>query len=204
MTSKTGNAILSSLLFAGASTLFSPAAAFAASAPAAAAPAAAPITAPAVTGLPDFADLVDKVGPAVVNIRTTEHVRAGEGGPDEEMQEFLRRFFGGAAPGGGGQGAPGTPRGHRGAPQQQPQEEEVQRGVGSGFIISDDGYVLTNAHVVEGADEVIVTLTDRREFKAKVLGADRRSDVALLKVDARNLPSLRMGDSNKIRASANG
>ena len=75
----------------------------------------------------------------------------------------------------------------------------MQRGVGSGFIISDDGYVLTNAHVVEGADEVTVTLTDRREFKAKVLGADARSDVALLKVDARNLPSVRIGDSNKIR-----
>ncbi|WP_036168393.1 Do family serine endopeptidase [Massilia sp. 9096] len=191
MTSKTGSTLLSALLFAGAGTLFSPAASIAA-------PVAAPIAAPAVTGLPDFADLVDKVGPAVVNIRTTEHVRAGEGGQDEEMQEFLRRFFGGAAPGGGGQGVPGAPRGRRGAPQQQP-EEEVQRGVGSGFIISDDGYVLTNAHVVEGADEVIVTLTDRREFKAKVLGADRRSDVALLKVDARNLPSLRMGDSNKIR-----
>jgi serine protease Do len=110
-------------------------------------------------------------------------------GGDEEMQEFLRRFFGGQM----------APRGRRGGPQQQPEEREVQRGVGSGFIISDDGYVLTNAHVVEGADEVIVTLTDRREFKAKVLGADRRSDVALLKVDARNLPSLRMGDSNKIR-----
>ena len=191
MTSKTGSALLSALLFAGAGTLFSSAAA--------AAPVATPIATPAMNGLPDFADLVDKVGPAVVNIRTTEHVRAGEGGPDEEMQEFLRRFFGGAAPGGGGQGVPGAPRGRRGAPQQQPQEDEVQRGVGSGFIISDDGYVLTNAHVVEGADEVIVTLTDRREFKAKVLGADRRSDVALLKVDARNLPSLRMGDSNKIR-----
>jgi serine protease Do len=75
----------------------------------------------------------------------------------------------------------------------------VQRGVGSGFIISDDGFIMTNAHVVEGADEVTVTLTDRREFKAKVLGADRRSDVALLKVEARNLPSLRIGDSNHIR-----
>jgi serine protease Do len=153
--------------------------------------AAAPVAAPAVTGLPDFTDLVDKAGPAVVNIRTTERVRQGQGGAggDEEMQEFLRRFFGGQMP----------PRGGRRGSPQQPQEEEVQRGVGSGFIISDDGYVLTNAHVVEGADEVTVTLTDRREFKAKVLGADRRSDVAVLKVEARNLPSLRMGDSNKIR-----
>ena len=181
MTRTTGSAILSALLFAGA-TLMSVSGAQAAS----------PVVSAAVAGLPDFADLVDKVGPAVVNIRTTEHVRSGQG-DDDEMQELFRRFFGGQmAPRGGGgrRGAPGVP---------QPQEEQVQRGVGSGFIISDDGYVLTNAHVVEGADEVIVTLTDRREFKAKVLGADRRSDVALLKVDARNLPSLRMGDSNKIR-----
>jgi len=179
MTSKTGSAILSALIFAGASTLLSPAA-----------QAAAPVVTAAVTGLPDFADLVDKVGPAVVNIRTTEHVRLGEGGSDDEMQEFLRRFFGGQA----------VPHGRRGTPRQQQQpEEEVQRGVGSGFIVSDDGYVLTNAHVVEGADEVTVTLTDRREFKAKVLGADKRSDVALLKVDARNLPSLRIGNSEKIR-----
>jgi serine protease Do len=139
--------------------------------------------------LPDFADLVDKVGPAVVNIRTTERVRLDQGGPDDEMQEFLRRFFGGQM----------APRGRRGGPVEQPQEERVQRGVGSGFIISDDGYVLTNAHVVEGADEVVVTLTDRREFKAKVLGSDARSDVAVLKVDARNLPSVRIGDSSKIR-----
>jgi serine protease Do len=160
---------------------------FALAGPAGVAIAAAPVPTATVTGLPDIADLVEKVGAAVVNIRTTEHVKLGQGGPgDEEMQEFLRRFFGQQAP-----------RGRRSQPQGQ--EEEVQRGVGSGFIISDDGYVLTNAHVVEGADEVNVTLTDRREFKAKVLGADRRSDVALLKVDARNLPSLRMGDSSKIR-----
>jgi serine protease Do len=179
MTSKTASTFLSALMFAGASLMSSPAA-----------QAAAPVQTPVVTGLPDFSDLVDKVGPAVVNIRTTERVRLGQGGADEEMQEFLRRFFGGQM----------VPRGRRGAPGQGPgQEEEVQRGVGSGFIISDDGFVLTNAHVVEGADEVTVTLTDRREFKAKVLGADRRSDVAVLKVEARNLPSLRMGDSSKIR-----
>jgi serine protease Do len=172
-------------MFAGASLMFSPAAN-------AGTAAAAPVVTPAVTGLPDFSDLVDKVGPAVVNIRTTERVRLGQGGAggDEEMQEFLRRFFGGQMP----------PRsGRRGNPQQPQPDEEVQRGVGSGFIISDDGFIMTNAHVVEGADEVTVTLTDRREFKAKVLGADRRSDVALLKVEARNLPSLRMGDSSHIR-----
>jgi serine protease Do len=179
-------------MFAGASLMFSPAAQAAAAADAGGAAVAAPVIAPAVTGLPDFTDLVDKVGPAVVNIRTTERVRLGQGGAggDEEMQEFLRRFFGGQIPPRGGR---------RGNPQQQQPEEEVQRGVGSGFIISDDGFIMTNAHVVEGADEVTVTLTDRREFKAKVLGADHRSDVALLKVEARNLPSVRIGDSNRIR-----
>ncbi len=192
MTSKTGSTILSALLFTGASLMFSPAVHAEAAPAAGAAAGAAPVVTPPVAGLPDFADLVDKAGPAVVNIRTTERVKLGQGGGgDEEMQEFLRRFFGGQIPPRGGRGGRGQ--------QPQPQEEEVQRGVGSGFIISDDGYVMTNAHVVEGADEVTVTLTDRREFKAKVLGADKRSDVALLKVEARNLPSLRIGDSNKIR-----
>jgi serine protease Do len=177
MTSKTASAFLPALLLAATSLTFT-----------APSTAAAPVLTAPVTGLPEIADLVEKVGPAVVNIRTTERVKLGQGTPgDEEMQEFLRRFFGQQAP-----------RGRR-SPKQQPEDEQIQRGVGSGFIISDDGYVLSNAHVVEGADEVTVTLTDRREFKAKVLGADRRSDVALLKVDARNLPSLRMGDSGKIR-----
>jgi serine protease Do len=181
MTRTPASKIVSALLLAGFSLAFT--------GPVLAA-APVPVTAPLVTGLPDFTDLVDKVGPAVVNIRTTEKIRQPSGGNpnEEEMQDFLRRFFGGQA----------APRG-RGAPQQRPQEEEVTRGVGSGFIISDDGYVLTNAHVVEGADEVTVTLTDRREFKAKVLGSDKRSDVALLKLPATNLPRLRMGDSNRIR-----
>ena len=169
-----GSKLLSAALIAGAGLLSTPAAVL-----------AAPVSPPLVTGLPDFTDLIDKVGPAVVNIRTTEKVKPGQGGPDEEMQEFLRRFF----------GVPGLPRGGRGMPGQ----EEVQRGVGSGFIISNDGFVLTNAHVVEGADEVLVTLTDRREFSDKVLGADKRSDVAVLKVDATKLPSLVVGDSGKIR-----
>lgn len=160
--------------------------------------AAAP-TAAAVAGLPDFADMVDKVGPAVVNIRTTERVKLNQGRNgqpgEEEMQEFLRRFFGGNAP---TPRQPGqTPRGRRGTPQQE--DQEVQRGVGSGFITSADGYVLTNAHVVDGADEVYVTLTDKREFKAKVLGADARTDVALLKIEGSKLPYLAIGDSGKIR-----
>jgi len=181
MTSKTASLLLSALLVSGTSVLsLSPAHAAG----------AAPVSAPTVTGLPDFTDVIDKVGPAVVNIRTTERVSTRGGAPgEEEMQEFLRRFFGGQMP----------PRGGRRGPPQAEEEREVQRGVGSGFIISGDGYVLTNAHVVEGADEVTVTLTDRREFKAKVLGADRRSDVALLKLTATNLPYLRTGDSSKIR-----
>jgi serine protease Do len=173
---------LSVLLFASATFLSLPAV-----------QAQAPASKPLVTGLPDFTELIDKVGPAVVNIRTTEKVKLGQGGPgDEEMQEFLRRFFGTPGP----RTPSPAPRGRR-APQAQ--EEEVQRGVGSGFIISADGYVLTNAHVVDGADEVLVTMTDRREFKAKVLGSDKRSDVALLKVDGASLPRLLVGDSGKIR-----
>lgn len=179
MTSKTASLLLSALLVSGATAFSGPV------------HAAAPVPTPSVSGLPDFTDVIDKVGPAVVNIRTTERVRTRGGAPgEEEMQEFLRRFFGGQMPRGGG--------GRRGVPQQE-EEREVQRGVGSGFIISADGFVLTNAHVVEGADEVTVTLSDRREFKAKVLGADRRSDVAVLKLDATNLPYLRTGDSSKIR-----
>ncbi len=152
--------------------------------------------APSVAGLPDFSDMVDKVGPAVVNIRTTERLRMRDDGmPDQdEMQEFFRRFFGGQMP---------TPRGEQRVPRGNrravPQEQEVQRGVGSGFITSADGYVLTNAHVVAGADEVYVTLTDKREFKAKVLGSDVSTDVALLKIDGTKLPALAMGDPSKIR-----
>jgi serine protease Do len=156
-----------------------------------AAPAA--VAAPAVAGLPDFADIVERVGPAVVNIRTTERRKLREQPDEEEMQEFFRRFFGGQMP----RQQPQAPRGQR---RQAPQpEQEVNRGVGSGFIISAEGYVLTNAHVVAGADEVYVTLTDKREFKAKVLGSDVSTDVAVLKIDGAKLPVLTIGDSNKIR-----
>ena len=152
-----------------------------------------------VAGLPDFADLVEKTGPAVVNIRTTERVRFGQGGPgneDEEMQEFFRRFFGVPIPR-QQQQPERSPRNRRSLPQQQ--EEEVPRGIGSGFIISADGFVLTNAHVVEGADEVYVTLTDKREFKAKIIGLDKRTDVAVVKIEGSNLPRLAIGDPNKLR-----
>ena len=150
--------------------------------------------APSVRGLPDFTDLVDHVGPAVVNIRTMERVRAGNpgGASDEEMQEFFRRFFGIPMPNAPRQG----PRQNRPAPQT---EQEVPRGVGSGFIISPDGFVMTNAHVVDGADEVLVTLPDKREFKAKIVGADKRTDVAVVKIDATGLPAVKVGDVNKLR-----
>ncbi|MYM33398.1 Do family serine endopeptidase [Duganella sp. FT94W] len=159
--------------------------------------AASPVTG-AVIGLPDFADLVDRVGPAVVNIRTTERPKQLQRGAqgaqgDEDMQEFLRRFFGGQLP-------PGVAPNGRGQRRGAPSDEPVNRGVGSGFILSADGYVMTNAHVVDGADEVFVTLTDKREFKAKVLGADARTDVAVLKIEGDKLPFLAMGDSDKIRA----
>ncbi|MDP4299818.1 DegQ family serine endoprotease [Leptothrix discophora] len=150
----------------------------------------------AVRGLPDFADLVEQVGPAVVNIRTTAKAKAGrnsaEAGPDEEMQEFFRRFF----------GVPVPRQGPRQSPPGQQQEEEQQqtpRGVGSGFILSADGYIMTNAHVVDGADEVNVRLTDKREFKARIIGADKRTDVAVLKVEASGLPTVKLGDVGKLR-----
>jgi serine protease Do len=152
----------------------------------------------AASSLPDFADLAEKTGPAVVNIRTTERVRfgqSGSGGEDEEMQEFFRRFFGIPMP--RQQQPDRTPRNRRQVPQQQ--EEEVPRGIGSGFIVSADGFVLTNAHVVEGADEVYVTLTDKREFKAKIVGVDKRTDVAVVKIEGSNLPRLTIGDPNKLR-----
>jgi serine protease Do len=138
---------------------------------------------------------VEQVGPSVVNIRTIERARASSGVPgavDEEMQEFFRRFF--------GQPLPGVPRqGPR--PNRPPQDEEPQpRGVGSGFILTADGFVMTNAHVVEGADEVLVTLPDRREFKAKVVGTpDKRTDVAVIKIEATGLPAVKIGDVNRLK-----
>ncbi len=159
------------------------------------------VAAPAVAGLPDFADIVDRTGPGVVNIRTTERVKTGQpqaGADDEEMQEFFRRFFGVPMPRQQQPNTPNTPRPNRKGGNAQ--QEEVPRGVGSGFIISADGYIMTNAHVVEGASDVYVTLTDKREFKAKIIGSDTRTDVALLKIDGNSLPRLMIGDSDKIRA----
>jgi serine protease Do len=138
--------------------------------------------------LPDFTELVEKQGATVVNISTTQVIKGRRGGGqfpfdgDDAAQELLRRFF------------PGQIPGHPGVPQ-----EFKNRSLGSGFIISADGHILTNAHVVDGADEVLVKLTDKREFKAKVLGADKRTDVALIKIEASNLPVAKLGDSVKLK-----
>jgi len=146
--------------------------------------------------LPDFTDLVEQVGPSVVNIRTTEKVqpRSSQGNPgEEEMLEFFRRF---------GVPTPNMPRPgprQRTPQQQDEQQREQPRGVGSGFVLTSDGLIMTNAHVVEGADDVIVTLADKREFKAKIIGSDKRSDVAVVKIDATGLPAVRTGDVGRLK-----
>ena len=132
--------------------------------------------------LPDFSALVEQAGPAVVNISTVQKVRtaAQDPGldPNHPFHEFFRRF--------------GTP------PNSGPQVPE-RGGVGSGFIVSPDGYILTNAHVVANANEVTVRLTDKREFKAKVIGVDRRTDVALIKIEGGALPTVRIGNSSQTK-----
>ena len=145
-----------------------------------------------VRGLPDFTELVEQVGPSVVNIRTLEKARpsaAASGGPEDEMQELFRRFF----------GVP-MPNAPRQAPRSNRPESEAQpRGVGSGFILSPDGFIMTNAHVVDGADEVLVTLPDKREFRARIVGADKRTDVAVVKIQATGLPAVKVGDVSRLR-----
>ena len=136
-----------------------------------------PVVAPnAAARLPDFTALVDRAGAAVVNISTVGSTRDAALDPEDEdnpLNEFFKRF--------------GGPNG----PNFQMPHQMPSRGVGSGFIVSPDGYIVTNAHVVDGAKEVTVRLTDRREFTAKVIGADKRTDIALIKIDAKaNLPAL--------------
>ncbi len=138
--------------------------------------------------LPDFTRLVEEQGPSVVNISTTQAVRRQAAVPQfpgiesEEGQEFFRRFI------------PRQPPG----PQQGPRQES--RSLGSGFIISKDGFILTNEHVVEGADEITVKLTDKREFKAKVIGTDKRTDIALIKIEPTGaLPAVKLGDPAKLK-----
>jgi len=154
-------------------------------APAAAAvpaPVAAPAPAPAAS-LPDFTALVESQGPAVVNITVTQRAQAAATtrglpfGPDDPMYEFFRRFQ--------------IP-----IPDAQP---TPRQGQGSGFVITPDGYILTNAHVVADAAELTVKLSDRREFKGKVVGTDRRTDIAVVKIDAKGLPTVKLGDPSKLK-----
>ena len=153
-----------------------------ATAPATTAPSTNPLAAPASTRLPDFSALVEQVGPAVVNISTVQS-RESLGPPqlpkDHPLYDFLRSF---------------------GMPEFG--DDRPSQGLGSGFIVSADGFVLTNAHVVDDATEVTVKLTDKREFKARVIGADKRSDIALLKIDADGLPAVRVGDADKVKVGA--
>jgi serine protease Do len=131
-----------------------------------------------VQGLPDFTELVEKQGPAVVNVSTTSAARSGPQSPvpeDDPFYDFFRRF--------------GPP---------QPRDYEA-RSLGSGFIISADGYILTNAHVVEAAEDINVKLNDKREFKAKVIGSDKRTDVAVIKIEASGLPAVRIGDPERLK-----
>ncbi len=135
--------------------------------------------------LPDFTDLVERLGPAVVNISTTQGGARNSPGQqmpnvpeDDPFLEFFRRF------------APNTPG--------QPREFQSQS-LGSGFVITADGYIMTNAHVVQSADEITVRLTDKREYKARVIGSDRRTDVALIKIEATGLPAVKFGDPARLK-----
>ncbi len=157
---------------------------------------ATPAGAPLVSGLPDFTRLVEHVGPAVVNIEATSSggqrtAARGQQAPDDDLEERLREFFGPDMPFPGMPGRPGGPR--------QPQPGPRGMSQGSGFLISADGYNLTNHHVVDGADKVLVKLTDHREFNAKVIGSDQQSDVAVLKIAENGLPYLRLGDSGTLK-----
>ena len=163
--------------------------------------------------LPDFTDLVDKVGPAVVNIRTTQTVVGGRAGPrggfgipgnpgnPDQANPFCEFFPWMCPPGQRGERGERTPRreeGERPAPDRE-RGDEVPSGVGSGFLLTADGYIMTNAHVVRGADDIYVKLTDKREFKAKLIGTDQRTDVALIKIEAVGMPAVTIGDSNRLR-----
>ena len=136
--------------------------------------------------LPNFSNLAEEASPAVVNITSSRTVKErnayGRGFGDPRYDEFFERFF-------GQQPRPSMPR----------ENTRPVVSTGSGFIISEDGYLLTNNHVVENADVITVSLGDRREYKAEVVGADERSDVALLKIDAENLPILEIGKSKELK-----
>lgn len=155
--------------------------------PAASAPAST--STPIVAGLPDFTPLVEKVGSSVVNIRVMEKTSRNplSGRGNDPMEELLRRFFG-IRP-------DQLPR--RSHPEGYGQERPT--GVGSGFILSSDGYIMTNAHVVDGADALVVTLVDKREFRGKVIGKDKRTDVAVVKIEAENLQPVQIGKVEQLK-----
>src|SRR5690554_3244448 len=132
--------------------------------------------------LPDFTQLVESAAPAVVNISTTQTVQKRSSRIPQEVPEIFRHFFG------------ELPEGF----EQEPSQQQRQS-LGSGFIISDDGYILTNNHVIENADEIVVRLSDRRELIAKLIGSDASSDLALLKIDAKGLPVVTVGNSDKLK-----
>ena len=138
----------------------------------------------AIASLPDFRDLVKETSPAVVNISTIQHTRANphykQFGLPEDVPEIFRHFF----------GVPGQPGGQGGSRE--------HTSLGSGFIVSEDGYILTNNHVIQDADEIIVRLNDRRQLNAQVIGADKSSDLAVLKVDADDLPTVELGSSEDL------
>lgn len=140
--------------------------------------------------LPDFTELVQDASPAVVNISTTQKPQSrfsGNLGIPQEMPEIFRHFF-------------GVPRGPSTPQESQPRSQSQERAsLGSGFIVSKDGYVLTNNHVIDGADHIFVRLNDRREFEAKLIGSDASSDLALLKVEANGLPTVEIGNSEKLK-----
>ena len=144
---------------------------------------AAGASAPLVSGLPDFTTLVEQTSPSVVNISVVGKASRQTINPNDPMFEFFRRF--------------GIPMPQN--PQRGGEGQQVPRGIGSGFVISGDGYILTNAHVVADAAEVTVKFTDKREFKAKVIGSDKRTDVALIKIEAKNLPAVRLGNPDQVR-----
>jgi serine protease Do len=150
--------------------------------------------------LPDFADLVERYGPAVVNINTRTRGRGQQQLPpglseDDPFFEFFRRFMPDQQP----PGRRGTPPRGGDAPPQQPRGQLRPFGLGSGFVVSADGFIVTNAHVVENAEEITVRFSDKRELIAKVIGADTRSDVAVIKVEATGLPVVKIGDTKKLR-----
>jgi serine protease Do len=146
---------------------------------------------------PDFTELVERTAPAVVNIRTTARIPQShlQQPPDQDENDpgfdFFRRFFPQPGP------QPGPRQGP--APRNPRPDRELPRGQGSGFLISPDGYVMTNHHVVDGADEILVTLADKREFKGRVIGSDQRTDVALVKIEGAALPSSKIGDPVRLK-----